>query len=134
MNLHFDIDHKIATKPLTKHSGSWSLSSSSHLSLNREGRWGTTDDFATSFLWLKIMHHQNEFGCNNYMLKNMNWTKHKHTRTHTHTHTYIYIYIYTYLRNKKSYRKTKGKQKTGKEQKTTKKPTQKKRTFYSKNH
>ena len=24
--------------------------SSSHLSLNREGRWGTTDDFATSFL------------------------------------------------------------------------------------
>ena len=23
---------------------------SSHLSLNREGRWGTTDDFATSFL------------------------------------------------------------------------------------
>ena len=22
----------------------------SHLSLNREGRWGTTDDFATSFL------------------------------------------------------------------------------------
>ena len=24
--------------------------SSHHLSLNREGRWGTTDDFATSFL------------------------------------------------------------------------------------
>ena len=29
----------------------WVFSSSSHhLSLNREGRWGTTDDFATSFL------------------------------------------------------------------------------------
>ena len=27
-----------------------SLSSSHHLFLNREGRWGTTDDFATSFL------------------------------------------------------------------------------------
>ena len=26
-----------------------SLISSSHLSLNREGRWGTTDVFATSF-------------------------------------------------------------------------------------
>ena len=26
------------------------LSSRHHQSLNREGRWGTTDDFATSFL------------------------------------------------------------------------------------
>ena len=25
-----------------------------HLSLNREGRWGTTDDFATSFLHLSL--------------------------------------------------------------------------------
>ena len=27
---------------------------SSHLSLNREGRWGTTDDFATSFLHFSL--------------------------------------------------------------------------------
>ena len=27
---------------------------SSHLSLNREGRWGTTDDFATSFLHFPV--------------------------------------------------------------------------------
>ena len=30
------------------------LISSSHLSLNREGRWGTTDDFATSFLHFPV--------------------------------------------------------------------------------
>ena len=28
--------------------------SSSHLSLNREGRWGTTDDFATSYLHFSL--------------------------------------------------------------------------------
>ena len=27
---------------------------SSHLSLNRDGRWGTTDDFATSFLHFSL--------------------------------------------------------------------------------
>ena len=27
---------------------------SAHLSLNREGRWGTTDDFATSFLHVSL--------------------------------------------------------------------------------
>ena len=28
-----------------------------HLSLNREGRWGTTDDFATSFLhFISVLH------------------------------------------------------------------------------
>ena len=27
---------------------------SSHLSLNREGLWGTTDDFATSFLYFSL--------------------------------------------------------------------------------
>ena len=32
-----------------------SLSSSSHLSLDREGRWGTTDDFATSFLHFSLL-------------------------------------------------------------------------------
>ena len=30
------------------------LISSSHLYLNREGRWGTTDDFATSFLHFSL--------------------------------------------------------------------------------
>ena len=30
------------------------LISLSHLSLNREGRWGTTDDFATSFLHFSL--------------------------------------------------------------------------------
>ena len=29
---------------------------SSHLSLNREGRWCTTDDFATSFLHFPVLH------------------------------------------------------------------------------
>ena len=28
-----------------------------HLSLNREGRWGTTDDFATSFLQFSLFSH-----------------------------------------------------------------------------
>ena len=28
-----------------------------HLSLNREGRWGTTDDFATSFLYSSPVLH-----------------------------------------------------------------------------
>ena len=28
---------------------------SSHLSLNREGRWGTTDDFTTSFLYFPLL-------------------------------------------------------------------------------
>ena len=28
---------------------------SSHLSFNREGRWGTTDDFATSFLHSSLL-------------------------------------------------------------------------------
>ena len=36
--------------------------SSSHLSLNREGRWGTTDDFATSFLHLSVLHYTLWFG------------------------------------------------------------------------
>ena len=27
-----------------------------HLSLNREGRWGTTDDFETSFLHFSALH------------------------------------------------------------------------------
>ena len=27
-----------------------------HQSLNREGRWGTTDDFATSFLHFSVLH------------------------------------------------------------------------------
>ena len=31
------------------------ISLSSHLSLNREGRWGTTDDFATSFLHFPLL-------------------------------------------------------------------------------
>ena len=31
-----------------------SIHISSHLSLNREGRWGTTDDFATSFLHFSL--------------------------------------------------------------------------------
>ena len=30
-----------------------------HQSLNREGRWGTTDDFATSFLHFSIFHRVN---------------------------------------------------------------------------
>ena len=33
---------------------SWKGSLSFHLSLNREGRWGTTDDFATSSLHLSL--------------------------------------------------------------------------------
>ena len=28
-----------------------------HQSLNREGRWGTTDDFTTTFLYFSVFHH-----------------------------------------------------------------------------
>ena len=34
--------------------GEKTVSSLSHLSLNLEGRWGTTDDFATSFLYFPL--------------------------------------------------------------------------------
>ena len=39
--------------PAVVHVGVWWILSS-HLSLNREGRWGTTDDFATNFLHFSL--------------------------------------------------------------------------------